>query len=118
MAIFGFTKIPVRVTCEARLNFSNTDVMMVLDTTGSMNETNPSDSETRLTILKSVVPNYVAMMEGLIARMRSEIGRPAKVIATGGLSVLFNEASEIFDAVDSDLTLDGLAILAERALIK
>jgi hypothetical protein len=38
--------------------------MMVLDTTGSMNETNPSDSETRLTILKSVVPNYVAMMEG------------------------------------------------------
>ena len=69
-------------------------------------------------MLIGVFWGYVAMMEGLIARMRSEIGRPAKVIATGGLSVLFNEASEIFDAVDSDLTLDGLAILAERALIK
>jgi len=58
---------------------------------------------------------YVAMMEGLIARMRAEIGRPAKVIATGGLAVLFNEATDIFDAVDADLTLEGLAILAERS---
>ena len=64
MAIFGFTKIPVRVTCEAKLNFTNTDVMMVLDTTGSMTDTNPSDTQPRLTVLKSVVHNYVAMMEG------------------------------------------------------
>jgi type III pantothenate kinase len=58
---------------------------------------------------------YVALMEGLIARMRSEIGRPAKVIATGGLAVLFDQHTRIFDAVDPDLTLTGLAILAERA---
>lgn len=58
---------------------------------------------------------YVAMIEGLIARMRAEIGRPAKAIATGGLAVLFDETTEMFDVVDADLTLDGLAILAERA---
>jgi len=40
------------------------------------------------------------------------------VIATGGLAVLFDEATDIFDAVDSELTLDGLAILAERATAK
>jgi type III pantothenate kinase len=68
-------------------------------------------------MLIGVFWGYV-MMEGLIARMRAEIGRPAKVIATGGLAVLFDEASDIFDAVDSDLTLDGLAILAERAATK
>ncbi|MCB2080206.1 MAG: type III pantothenate kinase [Novosphingobium sp.] len=66
-------------------------------------------------MLIGVFWGYVAMMEGLIARMRAEIGRPAKVIATGGLAVLFHEATDIFDAVDADLTLDGLAILAERA---
>jgi type III pantothenate kinase len=66
-------------------------------------------------MLIGVFWGYVAMMEGLIARMRNEIGRPAKVIATGGLAVLFDEASDIFDAVDPDLTLEGLAILAERA---
>jgi type III pantothenate kinase len=67
-------------------------------------------------MLIGVFWGYVAMMEGLIARMKTEIGRPAKVIATGGLAVLFNEATGIFDAVDADLTLEGLAILAERAI--
>ncbi|MET0179766.1 MAG: type III pantothenate kinase [Novosphingobium sp.] len=61
---------------------------------------------------------YVAMIEGLVARMRGEIGRPAKVIATGGLAVLFAQHTRIFDAVDPDLTLTGLAILAERARVK
>lgn len=58
---------------------------------------------------------HVAMMEGLIARMRAEIGRPAKVIATGGLAILFDQKTDIFDHVDADLTIDGLALLAERA---
>lgn len=66
-------------------------------------------------MLIGVFWGYVAMMEGLIARLRAEIGRPAKVVATGGLAVLFDEATEIFDAVDADLTLDGLALLAQRA---
>lgn len=66
-------------------------------------------------MLIGVFWGYVAMMEGLIARMKAQIGRPATVIATGGLAVLFDRHTDIFDAVDADLTLDGLAILAERA---
>ena len=66
-------------------------------------------------MLIGVFWGYVAMMEGLIARMRAQIGRPAKVVATGGLAILFDEHTRIFDHVDPDLTLEGLAILAERA---
>lgn len=66
-------------------------------------------------MLIGVFWGYVAMIEGLIAKMKAQIGRPAKVIATGGLAVLFDEAGELFDAVDADLTLEGLAVLAERA---
>jgi type III pantothenate kinase len=55
------------------------------------------------------------MMEGLIARMKDEIGRPARVVATGGLAILFDEHTRLFDEVDPDLTLDGLAILAARS---
>ena len=66
-------------------------------------------------MLIGVFWGYVAMMEGLIARLRAEIGRPAKVVATGGLALLFDQHSEIFDHVDPDLTLEGLAILAQRA---
>lgn len=58
---------------------------------------------------------YVAMMEGLIARLRAEIGRPVKVIATGGLSVLFDAHSDVFDAIEPDLTIRGLSILYERS---
>lgn len=58
---------------------------------------------------------YCALMEGLTARMKAEIGRPATVVATGGLAILFDDRTELFDHVDNDLTLDGLAILAERA---
>ena len=66
-------------------------------------------------MLIGVFWGYVAMMEGLIERLRAEIGRPAKVIATGGLALLFDRHTEIFDAVDTDLTLKGLALLAGRA---
>ena len=66
-------------------------------------------------MLIGVFWGYVALIEGLIERMRAEIGRPAKVVATGGLAILFDEHTDLFDAVDSDLTLEGLSILAERA---
>ena len=66
-------------------------------------------------MLVGVFWGYVALMEGLIARLRAEIGRPAKVIATGGLALLFDRHTSIFDAVDADLTLKGLAMLAQRA---
>ncbi|MEO1967818.1 MAG: type III pantothenate kinase [Sphingomonadaceae bacterium] len=58
---------------------------------------------------------YVALMEGLTQRMKAEIGRPAKVVATGGLAILFDKHTQLFDHVDSDLTLEGLALLAGRA---
>ena len=66
-------------------------------------------------MLIGVFWGYVALIEGLVARMKAEIGRPARVVATGGLALLFDEITDLFDEVDSDLTLNGLAILAERA---
>jgi len=65
-------------------------------------------------MLIGVFWGYVAMMEGLVARMRREIGRPAQVIATGGLAVLFDEKTDLFDAIVPDLTISGLALLYER----
>ena len=60
---------------------------------------------------------YVAMIEGLVARMKREIGRPVKVIATGGLAVLFEQRTAVFDVVEADLTLRGLAMLWARTHI-
>ena len=57
---------------------------------------------------------YVAMIEGLIARMRTEIGRPVKVIATGGLAALFDRHTSLFDRIEPDLTITGLALMHRR----
>jgi type III pantothenate kinase len=58
---------------------------------------------------------YIAMIEGLVARMKAEIGRPSKVIATGGLAVLFEKQTTVFDTIEPELTIQGLAMLWERS---
>ena len=51
---------------------------------------------------------YVSMVDGLIARLRIEIGADFPVIATGGLAPLFADHMPVISIVDSDLTLKGL----------
>ncbi|TZG26150.1 type III pantothenate kinase [Sphingomonas montanisoli] len=57
---------------------------------------------------------YIAMIEGLVARMKAEVGRPIKVIATGGLATLFERHSDAFDSIEPDLTIQGLGIMYDR----
>jgi type III pantothenate kinase len=65
-------------------------------------------------MLTGVDWGYVAMMEGLVARLKREIGRPVKVIATGGLATLFDEQTDLFDVVEPDLTIQGLSLLHQK----
>ena len=60
---------------------------------------------------------YIAMIEGLVARMKAQVGRPVKVIATGGLATLFEQHTTVFDHIEPDLTIQGLAMMWERAHI-
>ena len=69
-------------------------------------------------MLTGVYWGYVAMMEGLTARLKAEIGRPVTVIATGGLATLFDKHIELFDAVEPDLTIQGLSLLYDMATAK
>ena len=57
---------------------------------------------------------YVAMIEGLVARIRAEYDADLKVIATGGLASLVAEGTATIGHIDPDLTLEGLRLLAAR----
>jgi type III pantothenate kinase len=59
---------------------------------------------------------YVAMIEGLTDRMRAEIGRDVSVVATGGLATLFDKHTDAFDAIEPDLTIQGLSLLYQRTV--
>lgn len=54
---------------------------------------------------------YIAMIEGLVARIKAEMGTPLKVIATGGLSALFADNTPVIEEIAPNLTLEGLRII-------
>jgi type III pantothenate kinase len=58
---------------------------------------------------------YVSMIEGLSERIKSEIGRPVTVVATGGLATLFDKHTDAFDVIEPDLTVQGLSLLYDMA---
>ncbi|MGV3511809.1 MAG: pilus assembly protein TadG-related protein [Novosphingobium sp.] len=63
MQLFGRDQIAISVDCKAELNVPNTDILMALDVTGSMAESNPDDAAPRISVLKSVVKGFYATME-------------------------------------------------------
>ncbi len=61
-----------------------------------------------------ILLGYVGMVEGMVARMREELGEPgARVIATGGLARMLAPQTRVIDAVEPDLILNGLRIIFE-----
>ena len=57
---------------------------------------------------------YVDMVEGLLRRMKSELGGAATILATGGLAPVVAPESSLIEHVDQDLTLHGLRLVWER----
>lgn len=57
---------------------------------------------------------FIGQVEGIVRRMKAEIGEDAVVVATGGLAELICSGTECVDHVDPYLTLWGLKIIYER----
>ncbi|MCI5837065.1 MAG: type III pantothenate kinase [Veillonellaceae bacterium] len=57
---------------------------------------------------------YVGQVDGIVGRMKEELGADAAVIATGGLAALIAAESQTIDYVAPMLTMEGLSILYER----
>ncbi len=71
---------------------------------------------------KSTVPamqsgiywGYVGLIEGIVSRMKEELGVASTTVATGGLAPLFAHATKVIDKVDPDLTINGLHEIHRR----
>jgi type III pantothenate kinase len=63
-----------------------------------------------------IVFGYAALVDGLCARLKKELGDDARVVATGGLAGLIGKQTSSIEIVDSDLTLTGLHLIHQRNL--
>ena len=69
---------------------------------------------TAAALQSGLVYGFAGQVDGIVARIRTELGDAAPVIATGGLARLIAPHSETIERVDALLTLEGLRIVWDR----
>ena len=61
-----------------------------------------------------IVYGYTGLVDGIVKRIKKEVGEDITVVATGGLAPLICELSESIEHVEEFLTLEGLRIIFEK----
>jgi type III pantothenate kinase len=69
---------------------------------------------TAASLQSGLVYGFAGQVDGIVKRIRAEIGDAAPVIATGGLAELIAPHAETIDKVDPLLTLEGLRLVWDR----
>ena len=65
-------------------------------------------------IQSGIIFGYAGLVDGIVQRMKTEMGTDPKVIATGGLAELLFDVSGTIEAVEPALTLEGLRVIANN----
>lgn len=65
------------------------------------------------TMQSGIIFGYVGLIEGLVTRIKQELGGEAYVVATGGLAEVIATETKVIDTVDMHLTLLGLRLIHE-----
>ena len=68
-------------------------------------------TDTITAMQSGIVFGYVAMIEGMVARIQKELGEKTKVVATGGYAELIANETSVIDVINPTLTLTGLRLI-------
>lgn len=60
-----------------------------------------------------IVFGYAGLIEGIVGRIKQELGGVVKVVATGGYAELLARETPVIEVVNPDLTLEGLRLIYE-----
>ena len=71
--------------------------------------------DTTTNIQSGAIYGFAGLVDGLVDRMRAEMGGSPQVIGTGGLAVLIAGVARTVERVDDHLRLTGLRLLYEEA---
>jgi len=70
--------------------------------------------DTATSIQAGLIFGYAGLVDGMVGRMRHEMDQTPRVIATGGLAPLMFRVAQSIEDVESNLTLEGLKIIANK----
>lgn len=73
MQVLGFKSVNVKATCSATMGVGNSDVTMVLDTTGSMGSTLSGTSTTRIQALRAAMKNFYSTVASATAGSNARV---------------------------------------------
>jgi Flp pilus assembly protein TadG len=108
MKVFGFQKFALSVSCQASMGVGNSDVVMVLDTTGSM--TTALGSGTRISALRTAMKNFYTTVKnasaGTNARIRYGFVPYSTTVNVGRL----------LNATDPTYLVDAMTIQSRQAV--
>ena len=62
-------------------------------------------------IQSGILFGYVGLIEGIVHRMKIELGQEARVIGTGGYAAIIAKETDVIDDVNPNLTLEGLRLI-------
>lgn len=65
-------------------------------------------------IRSGVIYGFASQVDGILGRLREELGEETEAIATGGLASTIVPFCDSIDEIDDELTLTGLRIIYER----
>lgn len=83
-----------------RIAIEKPDQVMGKDTVGAMQS--------------GVFWGYIDLIDGIVERLKNEYGEPTTVVATGGVTSLFDGSVRTIDHFDPDLTIRGLLEVWQR----
>ncbi len=70
--------------------------------------------DTASSMQAGVLFGTVDAVEGIVKRIRAELGAPARVIATGGLAKFVSAHTAVIEADEPSMVLDGIRLIIER----
>ncbi|MFW6297078.1 MAG: type III pantothenate kinase [Desulfosalsimonas sp.] len=70
--------------------------------------------ETSESMKAGLLYGYAELVDGMVRRIKKEMRPEPRVIATGGLASLFWEIADSIEAVEPELTLEGLRIISKK----